>query len=122
MEGPVDWSDFTYPIDAYHHVDGDWDFGPTLNEASAGVDAVKTMLDPLHFQKVYHVDYKEGEWTFLVYNTNGYYVYFNASCDTTGFDCQGGGTVCYAQSWKNMYAFGLTDDMREIIPKHANLE
>ena len=49
-------------------------------------------------------------------------MFFNAGCDYTGFDCQGGGTITYGRDGQTMWSFGLTDSIREAIAKAIKRE
>ena len=113
------WDEFEYPIESLKEYNGDWKFGPVMDEEEI---YEKKKEDELlmceKFETVYlfQVGEKDGDpWIFFVKHQNGYYIYFYASCDYTGFDCQGGGTVEYGLSWKNMWNFGLTDEVREMV-------
>jgi len=78
------------------------------------------MLDHAQFDRVYYAKPgipDEENWTFLVKHKNGYYIFFDAGCDYTGFDCQGGGTVEYCLDGNKMWFLGLTDDIRDAITK-----
>ena len=46
---------------------------------------------------------------------NKYYIYFDASCDYTGFHCRGGGTFAYNKDWKQLWNMNMTQSYRNII-------
>ena len=126
---PINWSEFDYPISSFtgypnypSYAGGDksyqvglWSYGPVLGEDET-THSEKDMLNYNLFEKVYlakpgHND--EEPWIFLIKHQNGYYIYFNASCDFTGFDCQGGGEIKYSKDGKQMWNFGLNEITRE---------
>ena len=41
-----------------------------------------------------------------------FYLFLDASCDYTGFDCRGEGKICVAYDWDKFYQLCLTDDIR----------
>lgn len=113
------WGDFDYPIGAFFTKEGSWSYEPILDEEESEVP-VKVMLDYNQFEKVYY--FRPGEndsinWTFLVKHKNGYFIFFDAGCDYTGFDCQGGGSITYSLDGEKMWSLGLTDDMKSNILK-----
>lgn len=113
----ANWRAFDYPIDSFIYRDGRWTYEPVIDEEEIDIPE-KDMLDHSKFEKVYY--YREGEndgenWTFLVKHTNGYYIFFDAGCDYTGFDCQGGGSITYSLEGQKMWELGLTDEYRNII-------
>ena len=125
----VNWSVFDYPIGSFtgkcdvkcgdkcyiHRQEGSWTFQPLIDEDKTDV-LESDMVDYKQFEKVYYARpgaNDEENWTFLVKHQNGYYVYFDAGCDYTGFDCQGGGTITYSRDSKKMWTLGLTKEMRQ---------
>jgi hypothetical protein len=112
----VDWSEFDYPIESFLLRDGSWQYGKNFGEKDTTISE-KDMLDCNQFEKVYYAiaGTPEGEdWTFLIKHKLGYYVYFVAGCDYTGFfGCQGGGgSITYGLDGKQMWLLGLTNDTR----------
>lgn len=115
----VDWPDFDYPIDSFLRRDGSWQYGKNFGEEDTTISE-KDMLDCNQFEKIYYAKAgmnDEEDWTFLVKHKLGYYVYFVAGCDYTGFDCQGGGSITYGLDGKQMWLLGLTNDMRSNFAK-----
>jgi hypothetical protein len=114
------WEEFDYPIKA------DWDkFGPIAGEEEALGWQEEEMMDYKKFERAYFVQVGENDgdaWIFLVKHQNGYYIYFNAWCDYTGFDCQGGKVTEYSKSWEDMWRLGLPDDVRSMIKEKGWLE
>ena len=110
----IDWTKFDYPIESFISRDGSWHYDPVIGEEESDV-LEKDMIDYNQFEKVYYAkpgSNDEENWTFLVKHKNGNYVFFDAGCDYTGFDCQGGGSITYTLDGKKMWLLGLTDDMR----------
>ncbi len=63
---------------------------------------------------------QEGEndgddWICLCKLDNGYYVYYSANCDYTGFDCQGGMEMYVASTRDRLFYHGLTEEQRRKI-------
>lgn len=126
VQHKVNWSEFDYPIESFVGVErcdgtigfaGEWTYGPVLGETPTTIPK-KDMMDYKQFAKVYYARpgaNDEENWTFLVKHKNGYYIFFDAGCDYTGFDCQGGGTITYSRDAKQMWSFGLTQDMRNTL-------
>lgn len=68
--------------------------------------------------KIYY--YQEGanewkEWIIIFKHKNGYYAYFRASCDYTGFECQGGGQVSFSKNRNKFWNFGLDQIGRNLL-------
>lgn len=120
----TDWSRFDYAINSFtgkgncwNQKCGTWNYGPVIDEEKSDIPE-SDMVDYNQFETVYFARpgrNDEESWTFLVKHKNGYYVSFDASCDYTGFDCQGGGSITYSEDGKKMWSFGLTNKMREEI-------
>lgn len=111
----IDWSEFDYPINAFYQGHGAWTMEPVPGEPEADPVERDNLLDYEQFDVVYYarIGENDGEhWTFAVRHTNGYYVYFDAGCDYTGFDCQGGGSIVYSRDSKAMWSLGLTPEAR----------
>jgi len=63
-----------------------------------GAPVVLNRLKTKQVVQVYYVVPGENDganWTFLIKHKNGNFVFFDAGCDYTGFDCQGGGGITY---------------------------
>lgn len=87
---------FAYPIESFLKRDGVWSF------TCDGNISMKKMLDLKQVSTVFY--YRLGvrddeEWILICQLKNGYYMYFRASCDYTGFVCQGGGNIACSSSW-----------------------
>lgn len=59
-------------------------------------------------------------WEIVGKNSNNLYFYFNAWCDYTGFDCQGGCNILYTDSWESMYTYGVDDEIRNGLDQIAD--
>ena len=64
------------------------------------------LLNINKWEKIYF--YQEGindeqEWIIIFKTVDGFYVYFIAGCDYTGFDCQGTGDISFSDNKKNFW-------------------
>ncbi len=58
----------------------------------------------------------EGAWKCLCKLTNGFYAYYEASCDYTGFDCQGMMNIQLTKDAKKLYEYLVTThNIHEIL-------
>jgi hypothetical protein len=57
----------------------------------------------------------EEPWMCLCKLTNDCYVFYSASCDYTGFDCQGGMKMIISKDKERLFNMGLTYRQRKII-------
>jgi hypothetical protein len=78
----------------------------------------KDLLNIDTWKKIYY--YQEGEnnwkeWIIACKNKDNVYVYFRASCDYTGFDCQGGGDVSYSKDRNTFWNYCLDQFGRNLI-------
>ena len=115
---------FEYPLYSFFRKEGNWDYGPVFRDPVSNLSP-KEMLDPATFETVYYQEpgRNDGEaWVFLVLTTRGYYIYFEASCDFTGFDCKGGVKIIYSKDPEKMWNFGLTDSMREELEENDDYD
>lgn len=111
------WSHFDYPIDAFLSGTGCWNYSAAMGEPDT-TETNAEMMNYNHFEEVYHFqigENDEDDWQFVVKHKNGYYVTFDACCDYTGFDCQGGGVITYSATWDNFWKFGLTEELRHTV-------
>jgi hypothetical protein len=75
----------------------------------------KEVLNHDDYKKIFFIHYGENDeypWVYLAEHNKGYYVYFFAACDYTGFDCQGGGDIIYSYDPILLWSHGLTGAMR----------
>lgn len=108
---------FDYPISACLDDSSCWSFEGLPGKSKPSI-AIRTILDLARITEIYF--YQEGEnderaWIFLAKHKSGYYVYFCASCDYTGFDCQGGGEIIIDKSLSDLWRLGVPTSMRETI-------
>jgi hypothetical protein len=54
----------------------------------------------------------EEPWMCLCKISNGCFVFYSASCDYTGFDCQGGMEMIISRDPKSLFYMGMTDKQR----------
>jgi hypothetical protein len=59
-------------------------------------------------------------WKCLCKLTNGFYAYYEASCDYTGFDCQGGMELHLTKDNKKLYEYLVTTHIIDAILKEKN--
>lgn len=114
-----DWKNFDYPINFYleNKRDESWDYKPVLGEKKSKYSR-EEMLDYKLFNKVYYFHPGENEeesWIFVVHHKNGYFIYFEAKCDYTGFDCRGDGRIIYSKNSQSLYNLGLTKYVRSVL-------
>lgn len=105
--------DFYYPIEAMLDRERGWDINhqPATKELLSAIN--------INFNKIYY--YQEGEnddnsWIIIGKSDN--YFYFNASCDYTGFHCQGGGEFCYDKDWSVLWNMYISDRDRKLLLDH----
>ncbi len=104
---------FNEPIDAALHGNGSWKCDKVIGDESPELSR-DTLLDTTTYKTVYF--YQEGEndkddWIFLVKTDDDVYVYLNASCNYTGFDCQGGGEVIYSKEFDRILVYGIPESV-----------
>lgn len=51
-------------------------------------------------------------WIAIGHLKDGRYFSLEAGCDYTGWDCQASGVMSYASTKRNLFKFGVDDDMR----------
>lgn len=93
------WLNYAYS--SYLSEDGDWQVRGT---PQAGMLEYSTDRE-FEIKKV--ISYSEGErdeapWVMFGELHDGSVFHFIASCDFTGFDCQGNGVITYAPSWVDL--------------------
>lgn len=110
-----DWTNFNYPIYSCKEKDGAW----TISNKGPNDDLeLDDILNTDEFAKVYFCQKGENEgnaWIFIIQREDGVYVYFNASCDYTGFDCQGAGIVYYSSDWNVFWNMCLDTNGRSFL-------
>lgn len=98
---------FKYPMDSFLKGDGHWDVNNSKDITEAHRIMFRMLMN-LKFDEVYFMQQGQcdGDSWFILAKVKAFYIYFEASCDLTGFDCRGGGTFGYSLDWKtvwNMY-------------------
>lgn len=132
MESP-DFENFEYPIQSCLEGVGNWRVEEVLEPTKtltrcAIIPELTELLNYDLFEKVIFAQEGENDgdsWIIVALHQNGYYILFDASCDYTGFDCQGGGLVLYTKSASDMYEFGFDQWMRDLVPEfleHAKFD
>lgn len=113
----IDWENFLYPINSCLKNVGKWTI-----KAHGTVRKImkKDLLDVSKLAKVYFAQEGENDeesWIFIAHHSDGIYVYFTASCDYTGFDCQGGGEVYYSTNLETFWNYCLDTHARTLLLK-----
>lgn len=111
----INWDNFNYPISCCSDDEGSW----TISNKGPNPDIeIGKLLDASTFCKVYYRQVGENDgddWVFIIQRKDGVYVYFKASCDYTGFDCQGGGNVSYSREWSIFWDMCLDTNGRSCL-------
>jgi len=98
----------------------EWTYGPVISEPDLRM-ARETLADHSQYKRVYYEKegaHDEDEWMFIVQHANGAYIYFNGSCDFTGFQCRGDIEVVYGMDPANFYALGIPDADKKVLRKN----
>ena len=108
-----------YPLSSYLQRDGHW----TTHDPLRILDTLK---DDLLFDLETIYAFQEGEndneeWILLGQAQSGYYVFMEARCDYTGFDCQGGGTVALTDDWDKMWNYYMDENSRDFVRRRNRL-
>ena len=90
-----------YAYESYLNDEGSWQVRGT---PQAGMKSYSTDRD-FNIDKV--ISYTEGEnegepWVMFGKLKDGSCFHFTASCDYTGFECQGGGVITYSKDWEDL--------------------
>lgn len=121
-----DMDEFIYPIRSLLENEGEWDINsiPLVKEPS---DEQKMKISDLYLiDKAYFYQYGEHDeqsWLLIgkvndIYGkVNNLYYSLEASCDYTGFGCQGGGSLHYYDDWKTLWNH-LEDSTRRLMLKY----
>lgn len=107
---------FKYPMDSFLKGDGYWDVNNSRDITEAHRIMFRTLMN-LKFDEVYFMQEGQcdGEPWFILAKVKGFYIYFEASCDYTGFDCRGGGTFGYSNDWKTVWNMYCTNYFRTLV-------
>ncbi len=109
-----DINSFDYPIRSFLNNEGDWHInGQYFNNA----DKHQTYKHLFNFNQIYFNRIGENdEQSWIIVGKSGQnYVYFEGSCDYTGFDCQGGGDLYYCDNWKTLWNMNMDDCVRKLM-------
>ncbi len=83
---------------------------------SDGYPSLKINEDMIEEVYFYHNGENDEEpWYILGKLTNNMYFYMDASCDYTGFDCQGSIDFYFSTCVKSMILFGMINRSRELL-------
>lgn len=106
----LNMDDFDYPIESMLRGDGYWE----VNHQSATKELLDVKMNDDHIY-FYRVGENDGAAWIMIGKSAHYYFCFEASCDYTGFDCQGGGSLCYHQDWSVLWNRYMTDCHRRLL-------
>ncbi len=67
----------------------------------------------IEFYWIHEGENDEDAWECLCKLDNGNYAFYTASCDYTGFDCQGGMRLIISKNAERLFYDGLIDEQRE---------
>lgn len=114
-----DLDEFEYPFESFSDDIGDWTYFNIDNINDRGSFELKTSNIDLVW--LFDPGEQDGEdWRMVAKTKDGYYFCFEASCDYTGFDCQGGGTVSWSRHPDKLWLAGLTESMRKRIQEQKD--
>lgn len=120
----VIWKKFQYPFNSCGEY-GNWSIS---SKGDIPILGIKYLLDSENLKKstIYFHQYGQNDekaWIFVAKFPIGAYVYFNAWCDYTGFDCRGGGSLRYANDWNTFWTECLDTSGRSYLePKIKHIE
>ena len=108
----IDDYNFEYPIEAFKRGEGSWDINNNIT-----YENFESACSILHskYLSIYYLQQGDNDgssWVILA-KTDEYYISFDASCDFTGFSCNGGGSFCYYKDWKTLWNMGTTHPIRD---------
>ena len=104
--------DFNYPINSMLDNVGDWGINPKSSTKELSSVINMNNINKIYFYRVGECD---GDSWIIVGKSDNYYFYFDASCDYTGFDCQGGGEFCYNENWTVLWNMYISDRDRKLL-------
>lgn len=115
-----DWSDFDYPFRACSENEGGWTVEPIGDTNKLSDDELfdkNILINSTVFY--YQGGWNDGDaWIFVIKRPDDIYVYFTASCDYTGFDCQGGGDIYYTSgNFSTFWNYCLDTKSRTLLKK-----
>lgn len=136
--GSFDRTNFEYPISALVDREGYWDINGKRNirhdsekheivvaegisdeEIAKFKELINSEYDETYYIQQGECDYHS--W-YVLAKVKDCYIYFEASCDYTGFHCRGGGTFAYSTDWKTLWNMHTTNQFRSLILAVNNIE
>lgn len=103
-----------YAISSFIENEGEWRINgnkePASEKERAALLNLRDIDEVFYYQKGKN---DEESWVLFAKKTDNSYIFFMASCDYTGFDCQGGGCVITSSDFHEIWNFGLTSFVRE---------
>lgn len=115
-----DWSDFDYPFRACKDIEGGWTVEPIGDTNELSYDELFDKNILINSTVFYcRGGWNDGDpWVFMIKRPDDIYVYFNASCDYTGFDCRGGGNIYYTSgNFSTFWNYCLDTHSRTLLKK-----
>ena len=108
---------FADPVGSALCGEGHWTYECLPGKGNPSIP-LETILDETLLTEVYF--YQEGandgdDWVFLAKHISGNYVYFSASCDYSGFSCQGGGEIIIDKSISELWQLGIPACIKRAI-------
>lgn len=103
---------FNYPINCLYDNEGDWSIN---NKDYNKINIIDINIEEIYFYQNGEND--EMQWI-IIGKSSDYFIYFTAGCDYTGFDCQGGGELCYSKEWSILWNMYISDCDRKLMLKH----
>lgn len=131
---------FDYPFEAFCNNEGSWDINgkpttelsenemklasgcgeseikPITRCSESEIKLAKTLLQS-KLDETYYIQEGTNDYQswFILGKIGSIYVYFEAACDYTGFDCRGGGTFGYTDDWKTLWNMRATASFRNLV-------
>ncbi len=96
----------------------DTSFGPLIGEEVDETITIKSCTSFSDFSEILYIQTglnDERPWIYLVKHKDGYYVYFDAWCDYTGFSCRGYVGLTYSKNRDAIINFGPSQKTRDLI-------
>lgn len=110
------FADFDYPLSAFLCEEGEWQIN-NQDWTKASALFCQQLLKQYHVY-FYRVGEHDSDSWIIIGQSDTYYIYFEASCDYTGFDCRGGGDFYYHTDWTYLWNMCITDCCRKLMLKY----
>ncbi len=110
-------NNFKYPIDSLMGGEGSWDINNIVEYTDDVLERAKGIFDELSNAKIYYLQDGSNDqqsWI-IVGKINDLYFCFEAHCDYTGFDCNGGGSFSWNSNWCDQWNKYMTKNVRSIM-------